>query len=98
MSSGFFVKKRASRAPARRRRLRVRRNLNVRVRKLERANERKTIDTQLNVSASGTNPGQVGLTNLVQGLTDTTRIGNKITITGIQFRYLFVFNLINLDT
>ena len=81
--------------PVRRRRKPVRRKLAARVRKLEVSKERKTLDQTLNTSASGTNPGQIGLTNSVQGVTDETRLGNKITVVGIQFRYLFVDTVSN---
>ncbi len=78
----------AQRLAMRKRPRKRRPRLASRVRTLEASKERKIIDTQLTSSASGTAPGLVQLTNLAQGNTDTTRIGNKIMITGIQFRYL----------
>ncbi len=58
-----------------------------RVSRLEKAREFKIIDTQLSSNAQNSTPKITQLTNLIQGLTDSTRIGNKITITGIQLRY-----------
>lgn len=58
-----------------------------RVRKLEVSKERKTIDSQVTNQASNTVPVFIQLTNIVQGNTDITRIGNKIMITGVQLKY-----------
>ncbi len=73
--------------PVRKKRKPVRK-LNKRVSALEASKERKIIDTQLTAQVSNTTPSLVELTNLAQGLTDTTRIGNKIMLSGLQFRYL----------
>ncbi len=59
----------------------------ARVRRLEKSREFKFIDTQLTESAQNATPIITQLTNVVQGVTDTTRLGNKITVTGLMLRY-----------
>ncbi len=50
--------------------------------------ERKFIDTQI-INTAMANTGTITqLSNLVQGLTDSTRIGNKITIVGCYLCYM----------
>ncbi len=50
--------------------------------------ERKFIDTQI-VNTAMANTGTITqLTNIAQGLTDVTRIGNKITIVGLLLTYI----------
>ncbi len=72
----------------RRRRKPAVKNVVRRVRRLEKSREFKLIDTQVGATAQGVVPTIVQLTNIVQGLTDITRMGTKITITGIQLRYI----------
>ncbi len=74
--------------PVRKRRKPVTRKLVRRVRNLEVSRERKVIELQFNNQASPIVPEINQMTNIAQGLTDITRLGSKITVVGIQFRYL----------
>ncbi len=68
------------------RRQRRKKTLTQKVAKLQKAvssKERKFIDSSEQNNAAGTTPTIKQLSNLAQGLTDNTRIGNKITVTGI---------------
>ncbi len=64
----------------RRRRKPAVKNVVRRVRRLEKSREFKLIDTQVGATAQGVVPTIVQLTNIVQGLTDITRMGTKITM------------------
>ncbi len=58
--------------------------------------EKKIIDTAQQSQVSNTTPSIVQLSNLAQGNTDTTRIGNKVTITGLQFKYMVADTVTNI--
>lgn len=86
MSSGFYVRKRAARV-----RRRPKKTLSKKVAVLTKKvgnKERKFLDTQLNNIALTTAPIVTQLTNVAQGNTDSTRLGSKITIVGIELSYL----------
>ncbi len=70
---------------------RGRRRLIARVNRLSRrigVKERKFIDTQIVNTAIITTGTITQLSNIAQGLTEFTRVGNKITVTGILLKYL----------
>lgn len=52
------------------------------------AKEKKFLDTQLTNVAMTTALIVTDLTNVVQGTTDATRLGSKITVVGIELRYV----------
>lgn len=81
-----------------RRRPAPRRNLTRKVAVLSKKvgnKERKILDTQLTSSALTVAGAITQLTNIAQGLTDATRVGNKITIVGITFNYMLESNVSN---
>lgn len=55
--------------------------------------ERKFIDTQLKDVAVANTMTITQLTNLVQGVTDSTRIGNQITVVGCLMRYIMAADI-----
>lgn len=55
--------------------------------------ERKFIDTQIINTAMASTGTITQLTNLVQGVTDSTRIGNKITVVGCLLTYIIDANI-----
>ncbi len=61
-----------------------------RVRRLEKSREFKQVDIQITSAAQSVTPIITQLSNIDQGLTDDTRIGNKVTVTGIQLRYFAI--------
>ncbi len=74
-----------------RRRRMPRRNLTRKVNRLTKAvnmKERKFIDTQIINTAMSATGTITQLTNVAQGVTDVTRIGNKITVVGVLLSYL----------
>ncbi len=50
--------------------------------------ERKFIDTQIVNTAMSATGTITQLTNIQQGVTDATRLGNKITVVGVLLSYL----------
>ncbi len=50
--------------------------------------ERKFVDTQIVNTAMAATGTITQLTNLAQGLTDVTRIGNKVTVVGVYLSYM----------
>lgn len=74
--------------PARRRRRK--KTLANKVAKLQRTvgnPERKFIDTQLTSSSITSTPVITQLCNMAQGLTENTRVGSKVVVSGIQLKY-----------
>ncbi len=73
-----------------------RKTLTQKVAKLQRSvssKERKFIDTQIVNTAMSATLTITQLTNLVQGVTDATRIGNQITVVGCLMRYIMNSNI-----
>ncbi len=73
-----------------------RRGLAKKVNRLSKAvnmKERKFIDTQIVNTAMAATGTITQLTNLVQGVTDSTRIGNKITVVGCLLTYIIDANI-----
>lgn len=87
MRSGFYARKLAARP----RRRPYKKTLSKKVSNLSKKvgnKERKLLDTQINNVAFTAVPIITQLTNVAQGNSDSTRIGSKITIVGIEMRYL----------
>lgn len=87
MSSGFYRRKLASR----RARRPYKKTLSKKVSQLSKkvgTKEKKTLDTQLTNVAMTTALIVTPLTDVVQGITDVLRLGNKITVVGIELSYV----------
>ncbi len=86
MRSGFYARKLANRP----RRRYKKKTLTKKVSQLSKKvgnKERKVLDTQLTSIALTSALTTTNLTNVVQGITDVLRLGNKITIVGVELSY-----------
>lgn len=86
MKSGFYARKRANR-PRRRYKKTLTKKVAVLSKKVGNK-EAKFLDTQIVNTAMAATGTITQLTNVVQGLTDITRLGNKITVIGVLLTYL----------
>lgn len=69
-------------------------NVLRRVKRLERQRELKYIDETLSGTAT-TTPLILQLSNIDRGTDDNSRIGNKVSVVGVQLRYYFVDDVVN---